>query len=751
MTCWRLVFPVCALAYAACASPLQRPATIQPGTGRPPITDKAQPSRVGVAFGGGSARGIAHVGVIRWLEEHRIPIDVAAGTSMGGLVGGAFATGMDSDELQTFIASIDWDELFGASSFKYKNIRRKADARAYPSRLEFGLKGGIVPPTALNNGQGVELLLARITAPYFDIEDFDELPTPFRTVAVDLLSAQPVVIRRGSLADAMRATMSLPLIFPPMDVDGRILVDGGAMNNVPADVVRAMGASRVVAVNVGDLSVREGVNSTMLGLASETMDAMMRATTRRALTSADVIINVPLQDYGSLDWRRAPSLIEEGYKAAEAMRDQLLPLALTEEEFDAWRMARQARRRTTLPTPMFMQLEGVSSSDARRLEVLLARHLGAPVDPRAVEQDIATTSGLDRYESVTWLLTRDPARGVGLRVRGRVKAYAPPFMMLGGYLENTTSSDFRIAATARYLSFDSVGSGSELRIDGTIGSDPSAGIELYRPIGSTPLFVAPYAGVQTKTFDLVAQNVVLARYRQTLPRGGLNVGVNIGARSDVRVGAYVQDTSASIETGNPGFPEIEGKETGAEVVWRVDTQDSAVVPATGVRSQVRLWHVFDGPEFVGGPQSRFDTAPTQLSGTANQFWSLDPASRVFIYAGLGTSFDSTPLPPDQFALGVPFALGAYDAGELRGSHYYVATAGYLRRVGRLPDFVGGPVYAGAWLENGDVFDSWQLAAWRSNGGAGFVMDTLVGPVVVAGSWSFDGRWRTYLAVGRTFR
>ena len=276
MRCWRLVVPVCALACAACASPLQRPVTIQPGTGGPPITDKAQPSRVGVAFGGGSARGIAHVGVIRWLEEHRIPIDVAAGTSMGGLVGGAFATGMDSDELQSFIASIDWDELFGASSFKYKNIRRKADARAYPSRLEFGLKGGIVPPTALNNGQGVELLLARITAPYFDIEDFDELPTPFRTVAVDLLSAQPVVIRSGSLADAMRATMSLPLIFPPMDVDGRILVDGGAMNNLPADVVRAMGASRVVAVNVGDLSVRARVNSTMFGLAGETMDAMMR-------------------------------------------------------------------------------------------------------------------------------------------------------------------------------------------------------------------------------------------------------------------------------------------------------------------------------------------------------------------------------------------------------------------------------------------------------------------------------------------
>ena len=240
-------------------------------------------------------------------------------------------------------------------------------------------------------------------------------------------------MRSGSLADALRATMSLPLAFPPVDVDGRMLVDGGAMNNVPADVVRAMGAGRVVAVNVGDLSNREGVDASMFALASETMDAMMRASTRRALMSADVVVNVPLKEYGSLDWRRAPDLIEEGYRAAEAMRDQLLPLAVTESEFEAWRAARQARRRTAMPLPTFVQLDGFGPSDAKRLEVLLARHVGAPVDVAGVELDIAAMAGLDRYQSVTWQLTRDAARGVGLRVRGRVKPYGPPFLMLGTY------------------------------------------------------------------------------------------------------------------------------------------------------------------------------------------------------------------------------------------------------------------------------------------------------------------------------
>ena len=709
-------------------------------------------STVGVAFGGGSARGIAHVGIIRWLEEHRVPIDMAAGTSMGGLVGGAFATGMDARELEDFIDSLDWDQLFGASSFAHKNIRRKADARAYPSRLEFGLKGGIVPPAALNDGEYVELLLGRVAAPYFGVEDFDDLPTPFRTVAVDLLSAQLVVLRQGSLADAMRATMSLPLIFPPVELNGQVLIDGGTMNNVPADIVKAMGADRVVAVNVGDLSDREGVTYTMFGIAGDTLDAMMRASTRRALAAADVVINVPLHEYGSLDWRRAGALIEEGYRAAESMRDQLLPLAISESDYDTWRRARQARRRTDLPAPAFVQLEGFATDDAKRLNVLLAPLVGAPLDPAAVERDIAVIMGLDRYQTVTWRLRYDAARGLGLLVQGRVKPYAPPFMMLGINLENTTSSDFRITATARYLTFDTVGSGSELRVDGTVGSDPSLGIELYRPIGPTPLFVAPYAGVGRMAFDLIDDDAVVARYRQRVARIGLNAGVNLGAHSDVRIGAYVGDTTVSIEVGDPDSPELRGKETVGDLAWRLDTQDSPVVPAGGVLSYVRLTHIFSGADLtVRGETLDVDTGLTQLSAVANRFWSIGPPNRVFLYGGVGTSFDSAPLPTNQFLLGTPFRLGAYDTGELRGAHYYVATGGYLRRVGRLPDFMGGAVFGGGWLENGDAFDEWKRAGWKVNGGVGLVMDTIIGPVVLAGSWSFDGRWRTYLGVGRMFR
>jgi NTE family protein len=743
------------LACAACAAPYHRvttrPAVIQEPPPPPLAATLGRPA-VGVAFGGGSARGIAHVGVIRWLEEHRIPIDVAAGTSMGGLIGGAFAAGMDARELEAFIGSLQWDQLFGASSFAHKNIRRKADARAYPSRLEFGLRGGVVPPAALNNGEHVELVLGRIAAPYFGIRDFDELPTPFRTVAVDLLSAQPVVMRSGSLADAMRATMSLPLIFPPVEINGQVLIDGGTMNNVPADIVRGMGAERVIAINVGDLSDREGVSFTMFGVAGNALDAMMRASTRRALAAADVVIDVPLHEYGSLDWRRSAELIEEGYRAAEAMRDRLLPFAVNEEAYETWRRARQARRRIELPSPAFVALVGFAERDATRLETLLARHVGAPLDVSALEQDIVVVAGLDRYQTVTWRLTEDPGRGVGLAVHGRVKPHAPPFMMLGVNLENTTSSDFRISATARYLAFDVLGSGSELRVDGTVGSAPSLAFEMYRPIGATPLFAATYAGVRREVFNVVQDDAVIAQYDQRVSRVGLQVGINLGAQADLRVGAYVGHTAVTVEVGDPGFPELRGQESGADIVWRLDTQDSPVVPAGGTLSEVRLSRLLSGPD-VDDPDRTFDfdSSATQLSGVANRFWSVGPLNRVFVYGAVGTSFDTTPVPTRQFTLGTPFRLGAYGAGELRGPHYYAVSGGFFRRVGRLPDFIGGPVYVGTWLENGDAFDDWEHAGWRTNGGAGLVMDTIVGPTVLAGSWSFDGRWRTYLGIGRIFR
>ena len=705
---------------------------------------------VGVAFGGGSARGIAHVGVIRWLEDHHIPIDVAAGTSMGGLIGGTFATGMNSVEIEEMLDRLNWDEMFGASDFTFKNIRRKADARAYPSHLEFGVARGIVPPTSLNNGEQVDLLVGRIAAPYFDMQTFDELPTPFRAVAVNLLTATPVVMDRGSLATAMRATMSLPLVFPPVERDGALLVDGGMMNNVPADVVRAMGARRVIAINVGDLSDRVEINQSLFAVAGASLDAMMRANTKQTIRQADIIIEVPLAEFGSLDWRKSKALIAEGYKAAEAMRDRLLPLAVSADEYTKWQAVRTGRRRTTLPVPTFSRVEGFSNSDEQQLSALLTHHLGEAFNIETFQADIAVLSGLDRYETITWRFVKNAAAENGVLVEAKPKPYGPPFLMLGLNLENTTSEDFRVTFTGRYLAFDVLGSGSELRIDGTLGSDPGLGIAYYRPFGGTPLFVEPYAGIVHRTFNVIQNDAVVASYGQQLSRGGADFGINLGRVSDLRLGAYVGRLDANVDVGDPGLPEVVGKEVVTVLNWRFDSQDSPVVPTHGSNAFANLLYTFDGPDITPPlPTGRSNVELMQMSGEASHFWPRGEQGRFFALGGGGTSFGKTPLPTDQFALGKPFHLGAHDHGEFRGDHYYILTGGYLHQLGRLPDFMGGPIFGGAWVENGDAFNSGE-AKFRTNASTGVILDTIVGPVILAGSFGFDGSWRTYVGVGRIF-
>ena len=428
-----LVLVIIVLAQAGCATsghPIASPAAVSVAS---PAIVPARPSTarplVGVAFGGGSARGLAHIGVIQWLEEHRIPIDLVAGTSMGGLVGGSFATGLDAAPLTTLLTTLHWDALFGSSKFTYRNIRRKADARAFPSYLEFGLKRGLGAPTALNNGQQVELLLTRITAPYHLLDRFDDLPTPFSAVAVDLAHASQVVLNRGSLALAMRATMSLPLVFPPVEIEGRLLVDGGAMNNVPADVVRAMGADCVIAVNVGELEDPDEIDVTMLGVLGATMDAMMRNSTRKVIAGADVVIDVPLKEFGSLDWRRSGELIDEGYKAADALRDRLLPMALDESSYAEGRPsasdagARPFRRqRSSRPKASQAETPAVSTRCCRAMS---AHHSTS----RASKKTSPCCPGSIATRPSRSALSSNDTGSTGLEIRGRPKPYAPPFMM----------------------------------------------------------------------------------------------------------------------------------------------------------------------------------------------------------------------------------------------------------------------------------------------------------------------------------
>jgi len=705
---------------------------------------------VGVAFGGGGARGLAHVGVIRWLEEHHVPIDIAAGTSMGALVAGFFATGMPAAELEALLADMDWDSVFAPSDFEHKNIRRKDDARSYPPRMEFGLKGGLHAPTSPHSGQQIGLLLNRIAAPYYHLASFDELPTPLRTVAVDLLTATTVVLDRGPLAAAMRASMSVPGIFPPVELDGQVLVDGGVLNNLPADVVRSAGAHHVIAINVGGVADVRTVSYSTFGLMGATLDAMVRANTRQALAAADVVIDVPVDDFATLDFDRSAALIQAGYDAAMKMRDQLLPLAVSAAEWARWTSHRRTARPAAMIAPASLTVKGLGNSDARRLARRLEPRLGQPLDSEALARDLADLTALDRYELLSWQFVADARGEVGLAVEAQPKRYAPPYLMLGLNVENTSSDQFRISMMARYLKFDLAGSGSELRVDGTAGSERGVAAALHTPIAG-PVFVVPQASVSQRTFNVIANQAVVAQYRQTRREAGAELGVSLGRNSDLRVGASLGHVLASVQVGSPSLPELRGRTAEAHVTWRIDTHDRATVPTRGLLAQLSVRRLADGPVSAEpDPSGRSSKGVSQVSGEANQFWSRGH-HRLFAIAAGGTSFRGNPQVVDRFQLGSPFHLGALSGEEPAGNHYALATVGYLRKLTRLPEFIGGPLFAGSWLEAGDAFDTRHAATWRAQASAGLVADTLLGPLLLATSYGSGGDWRAYVSIGRMFR
>ena len=705
---------------------------------------------IGVALGGGSARGLAHVGVLRWFEQHHIPIDLIAGTSMGGLVGGAYAAGMSAEELELLLAHTDWDEMFGYNAYRYKSVRRKEDARAYPSHLQFEMRHGFAFPIALNDGQQVDLFLARIGGVYDHLATFDSLPTPFRTVAMDLRTSAAVVLDSGFLPTAMRATMSLPGIFPPIELGPWVLVDGGPMNNVPADIVRDMGADVVVAVTVGTNADTSTVSYSVFGLINNTTAAMMRANTRRGIAAADIVVNPRVQTFGSLDWRRAKELEAAGYAGAEAMRRELLPLAVDDRTWREYLAKRAAKRRVSMPVVARLEIRGATERDTRMMRDRLGHLVGSTLDLNALERDINQFSGLDRYLSIDWHLVEDGHGRYDLLIDAVPRRRAPPILMLGLNARNQTSEEFALQLAARFLAFDALTAGSELRVDGALGSNPRLGAELRAPLGSSMFFGAATLGAFSERLNFTNNgDAIIAQYAQSLAFGQLEFGLTPGQHTELRAGAEGGYYSAQVKIGNPGLPSLSGPQ--AQLVARAiyDNQDSPVVPSGGLRVVGTARHVIATPSLPPSfdtPRSNLGVTQAELTGSYFWSWS-ERANRLFSVGGVGSSFGGLPLPTDQFLLGLPFRLDAFAIGERRGDYFAALTGGYLRTIGRLPDFLGGPIIAGGWVETGSAFDADTTSRIDLQFGAGIVLETLLGPALFSYSVG-SGERRLHVGFGR---
>lgn len=735
---------LCAALVVAC---LASPSWAGPG-GAPPAP--ARP-RVGLALGGGSARGLAHIGVLQWLEDHRVPVDVVAGTSAGALVGGGYATGMSPGELRALMRAADWDVMLQADSpFKHKLFRRKQDRRAFPTQLEFGLRHGFMLPGGLNPGQQVMLLLDRIALAYGDLDSFDDLPTPFRCVATDLRTADSIVLSGGPLATALRATMALPGVFTPVEYGEWLLVDGGTLNNVPGDVTRRMGADVVIAVNLGPVRTNAQAGQSLLKHFGRTIDTMMAAGVRKALSGVDLVITPELPGMDGMSWRRSDELADLGYREAEKHAAALMRYAVSEEEYAAHRATRAARRRTAVPVPAAVTVTGVPEAEAASIRSQLADNLGVPADPDRIESDILRVAGTDRYEYLTYRITGKTDRPC-LAVTVCPKSYGPPFLAMGLELNNVDANNFAATVGARTTVYDPVGLGSELRADVALGTQVLAAGELYKPLRRGPLFAAARISYTRGPANYFEDQRLVAQYTRKRAGAGLDVGLAAGRQSELRLGYDLADVRAQLAVGSPIRTEARGWEHFASLRFTHDGQDNPLVPSAGLLLHAEFRRYFDTPTPVTGAAGGA-AVPTrfwrgEVSGSV--FRRVYGSDRVFATFGGGTAFGEVPV-WGSFSLGGPLRMGAFTNDELRGANYALGAAGYLKRIARLPDFVGGNVFVGGWVEAGSAFDHRAQAAWHGNVSSGAVLETLLGPVFVGGSVGSGWRGRFYVAIGKFF-
>lgn len=699
--------------------------------------------KIGLVLSGGGARGIAHIGVLQWFEENRIPVDYVAGTSMGGLVGGMYAVGKSPAEMRQIIENINWDEILqDAPSQKELSYRRKQDRRESQNNIDFGLKNGVSIPTGLNSGHKVGLILDRLTLPYSTVENFDNLVLPFRCVATDLVAGKPVVIKSGSLSTAMRATMAIPGVFTPVEREGKILADGGLVNNIPTNVAKEMGAEIIIAVDIGTpLGDRKSLAS-IGGILAQTVGVALIGNDRRNLALADIIVAPDLGNYATFDFQAAKELYELGYKGTEEKALVLKKFSVDEATWMEYLAERNARRKTEVPVPQALAItsDNLKSIERRNIQERLADEIGKPVEPAKIENELNQIRGEGRLDTLGYEIDNQKGKDT-LTIRTKEKDYGPPFFTPSVVIETAGSDSVFTTLGGRFTFFDLAGYRSELRVDFKFGSESLLAGEFYKPIGTGGLFVAPRGFYDRQTRNIFDGDSRIAVYNIRRVGIGLDAGYTF-RESEFRVGYDLANVNASVRIGDPVLPSLRGNESRVFTRYDFDSTNSAIIPTDGIRFTGEARYVFRSPGAVG----KYPQAEAQ----AVYFKKIGEKGIGFLSAAGGTSFNRSVAPINRFTLGGTLRLSAYSRDQFIGNNYVFTSGGYLREIYSLPSIIGGKVYLFGGLESGGAFDKFATSTYFSNVTGGVVVATAFGPISLGAGLGEGGRRKVFFSLGKIF-
>jgi NTE family protein len=702
--------------------------------------------RVGLVLGGGGARGAAHIGVLRELERMRIPIDAIAGTSMGAIVGGLYASGMSVDELEKLVAEMDWAAAMSDEPERSDlRFRRKQDARNFPIDLDIGLEHGRLRlPLGMVQGQKLDLILRKLTLPVSHFSDFDDLPIPFRAIASDIETGEMHVMHSGDLALAIRASMSVPGVLAPVSVDGHMLVDGGLVGNLPVDIVRDMGVDVVIAVDVEFPLYTLAELQSAITVSEQMLTILIRKETLRQIEKLgddDVLIRPKLGTFGSANFGDIVQAIEPGARAAREQEPHLARLAMPEADFAAWQSER-AQPESADERLAFVRVEHDSRLSARVLESRLGVRAGDPIDAAELSAEAAQLHALDVFEKVNYRLV-DENGEIGVVFDANAKSWGPNFLNFGFTLEDdfegATNFDLRARLTRpavnRY--------GGEWRADLRLGTEPQLLTEFYQPLRSdSRLFVAPYIDFDQSNFNAFAGSDIAARLRVTELTGGVDFGAEIGNSGEFRLGVFRGGGEARVTIGDPAIPNPDFETGGFRGLLRFDSFDKPWFPTNGMRADLEWTQSL---KELGG-DDRYDIIDLSVEAVRTRGKST---------VGFGLDFQTTlsfdGAVQDLFRLGGFQRLSGYERGAVSGPHAAVAKLLFYRRVGDSPGgLFDAPVYLGASLETGNVWESrtdMSVDSTLLHGSLFVGFDSYVGPMLFAAGIGQGGLTNFYLVIG----
>jgi NTE family protein len=656
---------------------------------------------IGIALSGGAALGLAHIGVLRYFEEQHIPVDKVGGTSMGGLVGGLYAVGMNANQIETLARDADWNALLNPNPpFTDQPIvdKQKWNRTFGSLTLRFGKRFAL--PTGLNPGENLSLFLSRSTLGYSEVSDFDELPIPFRCVATDLVSGESVVLSKGSLPIAMRATMSLPGIFTPVKQEDMILVDGGVLENIPVDAVRNMGADLVIAVALKTSRPSPDQIKSLPDVMRQTIALAIADNERRSEAKADLVISVDTRAFSGNDYRRSQEIIQAGYEAAKAEQSKLARFQVSQKEWEAYIADRRSRMRPSERRGRILAVTSPDPSFQKNAESEVRRTVGdKAVSEQRLEKVLSGMVAATAVPGAAYDWEQDDSEEGGYRVKFAERPTDQVLARISAQYSVSPGEPSRFGTRLSTVVVPQNAYKTRILATANIGYDPSIQAEFYKPFGGTQYFVAPqFFGGRTHYNSYVGPT----RQSDTRDRvsGALYGGIGTWRFAQLRLGAEAGYDSFSRSVTVDGARSRSGGFMQPQLRWLFNNQDSGGLPTRGTRFEGSAGYLF---RRTGGyPAFQYESST---------FKPVDRHLTVFASSHAGSSFGRKMDYFDQFIAGDQSNLAAYRYQEFHANTLVTAGSGVILHPHSIPHVSSHPGLA-LWYEAGR-FDMGSQG-WRTH-------------------------------------